>query len=110
MVFRQALPMAEADAAVGQRAMPLQQARPAAGEMRQLVAWDFRVHRLWDVFLRRGVDGRGLSERRYFFADIMLGRLHHGNVSGHLLLLAAKDSEIVRSVRTSGRSVRQRDY
>jgi hypothetical protein len=72
--------------------------------------WDFRVHRLWDVFLRRGVDGRGLSERRYFFADIMLGRLHHGNVSGHLLLLAAKDSEIVRSVRTSGRSVRQRDY
>jgi hypothetical protein len=60
------------------------------------------VHKLWDVFSRRGVDRRGLSKRRYFFADILFGRLNRRHVSGHLLLLAGellddtlKDSEIV---------------
>jgi hypothetical protein len=59
------------------------------------------VQKLWDVFSRRGADRRGLSER-YFFADILFGRLNHRNVSGHLLLLAGellnvtpKDSKII---------------
>ena len=48
--------------------------------------WCFRVDKPWDAFSRRDVTRRGLSERRYFFANILFGRLHRQNVSGHLLL------------------------
>src|SRR6202011_2796294 len=34
--------------------------------------WCFRVDKPWDVFSRRDVNRRGLSERRYFFANILL--------------------------------------
>jgi hypothetical protein len=43
-----------------------------------------------NLFSRRGVHGRGLSERRYLFANILLGRLHGRNVSRHLLMHARK--------------------
>ena len=48
--------------------------------------WCFRVDKPWDASSRRGVNRRGLSERGYFFANILFGRLHRQNVSGHLLL------------------------
>jgi hypothetical protein len=66
MVFRQALLMAEADAAVGQRAMPLQQARPAAGEMRQLVALGFPRAQALGRFFAAG-RGRARPERATIF-------------------------------------------
>ena len=44
----------------------------------------------WDLFSRWGVRGRGLSERRNLFANTLFGRLHGGNVSQHLLMLARK--------------------
>ena len=64
--------------------------------------WCFRANKPRDVLSRRGVNRRGLSERRYFFANILFGRLYRQNVSEHLLLPARqllnvtpKESEIV---------------
>jgi len=48
------------------------------------------VDKPWDLFSRWGVRGRGLSERRNLFANILFGRLHGRNVSRHLLMLARK--------------------
>ena len=48
--------------------------------------WCFRVDKPWDASSRRGVNRRSLSERGYFFANILFGRLDRQNVSGHLLL------------------------
>jgi len=48
--------------------------------------WCFGVDKPWDVFSWRDGNRRGLSERRYFFANILLDRLHCRNVSRHLLL------------------------
>jgi sulfiredoxin len=60
------------------------EAAKALGENRLL--WGFRVDRPRDVFSRRGVHRRWLSERRYLFANILFGRLHGRNVSlsGHI--------------------------
>ena len=58
-------------------------------KMVQMLASGFsRADKPWDVFSRRGVNRCGLSERRYLFANILFGRLHCRNVSGHLLLPA----------------------
>ena len=86
-VFQQAW-AAEEDEAVGRWAMPFRQARSAGERRCRWLPWGFRVDKPWNVFSRRDVNRRGLSERRDFFANILFGRLHCRNVSGHLLLLA----------------------
>ena len=88
-VFQQALASAEGDEAVGRWAMPFRQTRSAVGVTLPLVALGFpRGQALANVFSRRGAHRRGLSQRRYFFANILFGRLHRRNVSRHLLMLA----------------------
>ena len=64
----------------------LRQPRPRGEGYWSWLPWCFRVDKPWDASSRRGVNRRGLSERGYFFANILFGRLDRQNVSGHLLL------------------------
>jgi hypothetical protein len=47
------------------------------------------VQKLCDVSSRRDANGRGLSERRYFFTDILFGCLKRRHISRYLLLFAS---------------------
>ena len=47
------------------------------------------MHKLCDVSSLHDANGRGLSERRYLFTDILFGCLKRRHVSRYLLLLAS---------------------
>jgi hypothetical protein len=47
------------------------------------------VHKLCDVSSLHDANGRGLSERRYLFTDILFGCLKRRHISRYLLLLAS---------------------
>ena len=47
------------------------------------------MHKLCDVSSLYDANGRGLSERRYLFTDILSGRLKRHHISRYLLLLAS---------------------
>ena len=47
------------------------------------------MHKLCDVSSLYDANGRGLSERRYLFTDILFGCLKRHHISRYLLLLAS---------------------
>jgi hypothetical protein len=47
------------------------------------------VHKLCDVSSLHDANGRGLSERRYLYTDILFGCLKRRHISRYLLLLAS---------------------
>ena len=76
MVFQQELAPAEADEAVGPRAIFFRQGRSAGGQTLQLAVLGFSAWTTLGTFFRaRGVNRRGLSERGDFFADVLFGCL-----------------------------------
>ena len=47
------------------------------------------MHKLCDVSSLHDANGRGLSERRYLYTDILFGCLKRRHISRYLLLLAS---------------------